>query len=180
MLMSDGPTDTAVLLGSFELEQVLEEMAPGEPRPKVRERQRRSLVFFVRMGFCQPSSFLLSSRWRYFRPIAFDRAVCCRFSSWRSRPSASPRRAWVCVRSGLHSTIFCTFLRCVRHPSLTKVLIDLAKDDSIYYCGTVLGGPDEDDDDHSHSLASNRNPDKEVSGYLPERANNQRSFSRPC
>ncbi|CBJ32143.1 hypothetical protein Esi_0311_0003 [Ectocarpus siliculosus] len=75
MLMSDGPTDTSVLLGSFELEQVLEEIAPGEPRP--------------------------------------------------------------------------------------KVLIDLAKDNSIYYCGTVLGGPDEDDHDHSLALASTRTPDKE-------------------
>ncbi|CAM9491410.1 unnamed protein product [Ectocarpus sp. 12 AP-2014] len=76
MLMSDGPTDTAVLLGSFELEQVLENIAPGEPRP--------------------------------------------------------------------------------------KVLIDLAKDDSIYYCGTVLGGPDEYDDDPSLAFASTRTPDKGV------------------
>lgn len=38
MLMSgsDHTDDTEVLLGSFELEQVLEDMPPGEPRPKVR------------------------------------------------------------------------------------------------------------------------------------------------
>ncbi|CAM9833750.1 unnamed protein product [Ectocarpus sp. 4 AP-2014] len=78
MLMSDGPTDTAVLLGSFELEQVLEKIAPGEPRP--------------------------------------------------------------------------------------KVLIDLAKDDSIYYCGTVLGGPDEYDDDDSLAFASTRTPNKGDNG----------------
>eukprot|EP00752_Nemacystus_decipiens_P018067 g16199.t1 len=35
MSVSDQPDDTAVLLGSFELEQVLEDMPPGEPRPKV-------------------------------------------------------------------------------------------------------------------------------------------------
>ncbi|CAM9992855.1 unnamed protein product, partial [Scytosiphon promiscuus] len=35
MLMSGEHNDTAVLLGSFELEQVLEEILPGEPRPKV-------------------------------------------------------------------------------------------------------------------------------------------------
>lgn len=38
ILMSDESDDTAVLLGSFELEQVLEEMPPGEPRPKARKR----------------------------------------------------------------------------------------------------------------------------------------------
>ena len=33
--MSDESDDPAVLLGSFELEQVLEETPTGEPRPKV-------------------------------------------------------------------------------------------------------------------------------------------------
>lgn len=36
VLMSDRYSDTSVLLGSFELEQVMEEIAPGKPRPKVR------------------------------------------------------------------------------------------------------------------------------------------------
>lgn len=42
MLMSDENNDTAVLLGSFELEQVLEEMPPGELRPKVGGGHRRN------------------------------------------------------------------------------------------------------------------------------------------
>ncbi|CAM9604592.1 unnamed protein product [Pylaiella littoralis] len=81
MLMSDENNDTAVLLGSFELEQVLEEMPPGELRP--------------------------------------------------------------------------------------KVLIDLSKDDSIYYCGSVLGGSEDD----SSSFANTRNanerytpPEEQIGG----------------
>lgn len=37
-----------------------------------------------------------------------------------------------------------------------KVLIDLSKDDSIYYCGIVLGGTEDD----SSSFANTRNSDQ--------------------
>eukprot|EP00903_Cladosiphon_okamuranus_P006121 g6025.t2 len=75
MLMSDQPDDTAVLLGSFELEQVLEDIPPEEPRP--------------------------------------------------------------------------------------KVLIDLAKDDSIYYCGITLGGTNDD----GSALESTRSVDQQNLGH---------------
>lgn len=41
MLTSDQPDDTAVLLSSFELEQVLEDIPAGEPRPKVQKEGRK-------------------------------------------------------------------------------------------------------------------------------------------
>lgn len=42
-----------------------------------------------------------------------------------------------------------------------KVLIDLSKDDSIYYCGIVLGGTDED----GPTLASTRSTDQQVTWH---------------
>lgn len=43
-----------------------------------------------------------------------------------------------------------------------KVLIDLAKDDSIYYCGIVLGGTNED----VTTLARTRSTDQQVKGTV--------------